>query len=506
MNEWVTTDQENQVEQHNRLGLYLSKGRASAVLVSGRHGRVEVLACFQAATAPDEQAPASLGAVLAREIAARQITFGEAYAALDCRLYSQHQVHSAFTEARQIHSTIRFDLEEVVASDTTNLAIASSICRTGADGADVTVFSADRSVLTEALRDLQANRIDPAVVEPDVVCLARFLRQHFVTPRPAEAMFVVVSQTACWMIRHSDSDAAPSVRSFFLSPRQEVTAVLAREIPITLASLSAEPPVQSVFLAGAVDGVDIRRLHERTGLDVQVIDVAKLCGAGPNAETECGSAAWLAAAHGAALPPGAVRRADLRCDFLPYRGGRLIMERIGRVFSVAMTVLLVTLGAYLQLQVLENNRNVSRIREKLSEDYKAAMYGQDLPRDEAAYKRLQRVFRSLEKAGEAGGSEDENSVTSRLTYIFETFNTAMKTGDQKNPNEIDLKIDSITISDQTIKVAGDTKSRKDTLTLLEAFNKHQRLKKISENLQLKGNRDSFSINLEMKQQSAGKSQ
>ncbi len=95
----------------------------------------------------------------------------------------------------------------------------------------------------------------------------------------------------------------------------------------------------------------------------------------------------------------------------------------------------------------------------------------------------------ISKLRKTGG--DDNSVPAKLTYILEAINTA--------PAKIDIKVNTLTISEKTMRIIGDTKSRPATLALFKSIKNHPKLKKSNENLEQSGSRDSFTIDLELKE-------
>ena len=95
----------------------------------------------------------------------------------------------------------------------------------------------------------------------------------------------------------------------------------------------------------------------------------------------------------------------------------------------------------------------------------------------------------VSKLRKPGG--DDNSVPAKLTYILEAINSA--------PAKIDIKVNTLTVSEKTMRIIGDTKSRPATLALFKSIKDHPKLKKSNENLEQSGSRDSFTIDLELKE-------
>jgi len=510
------------VEQRNRLGIHLSADRAVAVVASVDDQALR--AAFMVRC--DDEHPASLGEQIARELAARNLSCAETFVALDATLTTHHRVRSEFTDFKQIQATIRFDVEEVLATDVSGLAIASCVVDHDENGSALAVFSTDKTLLSAFLGDLQAHDLDPTVIEPDAVCLARLTER--ITEPPAETtLFVFPAEHTCTMIGPSHADGMPAVRSFLWSRNQDRTSVLAREIPLTQAAWNGKHPVEHVALVGAIERIDTKHLAETIhrpvhtvsldallptletpdgtlprpnlsagtaseGAGASHIDSAPPPGepAGPSLEPACLLAAWAAA------PAPRQRQADLRADFAPFIGKRIIIQRYLRIAAVALTILFSLLALDFHSRAGTYKRYSAELWSKLESEYTQAMMGTK-PKDRAPHRALDRVIRGMKQDSRNVGPED--SVPARLTFVLEAVNQAMGVAeDGKNPNAIDLQIERISLTTRTINITGSTKGPDQTLTLLNALNAHPRLTKTSENTYPDGPRGGFTVTLELK--------
>ncbi len=476
------------MQHQNCLGIYLAKDSATAVLLSGHGQKPAVLNCFRISTEPDAEQIASLPSTIAQKVSARGFNVEQVSVAIDCTFFTQHNLHSEFTDQKQIASTIKFDAEDALATDATELAVAFEITNTDQAGSDITIYTSERPMLTDMLLDLQANNIDPIAMEPDIVCLARFLRQNLTLGDDENPLIVILSENSCYMINFSKSQKAPASRSFLLSTSQNKTNVLASQIPLTIASFKSDLPIDSLILAGRIENIDYDMLAERTALVVKTIDLPDTTHADKTLLADCPETDF-AIAYGAALAvlPQA-GKIDFRADFMPYAGKKLLMQKTLRVISVSLAILMIALGTYFQSQVFMNKKNVSRLREKIENEYSAAMYGKKPHKRRSIAKSLKDELTRVKKLRETGG--DENSVPAKLTYILEAINSA--------PPKIDIKVNTLTISEKTMRIIGDTKSRSATLALFKSIKNHPKLKKSNENLEA-GSRDSFTVDLELKE-------
>ncbi|MBN1123500.1 MAG: hypothetical protein JXA82_00735 [Sedimentisphaerales bacterium] len=488
------------MEQNNRLGIHLSQQAATVALVAARQGG-DVQDGFVVSVDPTDMSKCTLAAEIVRQTTSRGWKYDEVFVALDCPFSTQHSLRSEFTEYKQIQSTIKFDVEEAVATDASNLAVASCVTRKGERGSNVTAFTADRSVLTGLLEDLQAGNLDPTTMEPDLVCLARFIEQQFVISDESNPMFVLLSQDVCYMIRPAQSEMAAEMRSFVLGSASDRTGVLTREIPITKASWSAGHPVDQLFLGGMTGSVDLEVLHERIGLEVKTISLTRLAQVSETTVASCPDPVRLAAACAATHPGPRHKHADYREDFAPFLGKRMMMQRMLRIVAVSAAVIFVTVGIQFYTKASQVKTQTHTLHTKLAGEYRRIMQS-PLPDKITPHTKLDGVIRSLKKKGGIAGEED--SVPSKLTFILDAFNKAMGADpeSQKNPNAIDLNIKSITLSSKTIKISGDTKGssagREYLQKLLDALNAHEHLEVVNVVIQSDGNRDAFTVNLELK--------
>ncbi|MHC5059853.1 MAG: type IV pilus biogenesis protein PilM [Planctomycetota bacterium] len=479
------------MEKQNCLGVYLSQEIATAVLLSAKGPNINVQDCFSVSADSAEEPGQSLASVVARKIAARSRSFNSVAVAVDCALFTQNELRSEFTSQKQIAQTIRFDAEEVLAGDSSELAIAFDVLAADQDGSDLAVFAANRVLLEDILADMEDGNIDPMSIEPDVVCLSRFFRHYLEPSEDANPILTIFSQQSCYIIINpSHSKNAPVVRSFLVNSSQDKTQVLARQIPLTTASLKLDRPVTSLLIAGRVENVDYDLLAERTGLEVQTIDLPLPAGADRSESAVQTADAGFAIAYGAALSEFIkTKKTDFREDFAPYMGKKIILQKSLRLISVALTVLLLAAGIHFQLQVFRKNSYTNRLDEKMRAEYSAVMLGRKPPPKEPIPYKLKREYGNILKK-KKGLLGDDASVPAKLAIIFDALESA--------PKKIDLKIESISITPKSMRIIGDTNKRSATLSLFKTF-KEKKFKVQQPNLAQKGNRDTFSIILELSQ-------
>jgi hypothetical protein len=293
-------------------------------------------------------------------------------------------------------------------------------------------------------------------------------------------LFIIFSPQACYVINIDPArpQFAPEVRSFLVDPSQDKTAVLTRQLPLTLAqhsSRSPDRPVTSLYIAGVTEGIDTELLAERTSLCIEMVSLTQICSLEPPAFEDAHAEFGFAVAYGLAL--GELTKAkkyDFRQDFNPYQGKKMILQKTLRLLSVSLTVLLLAAGIFFQLKIFRKNNYIDRLNENLRKDYSSVMFGKKPPPAEPIASKLKREYNRILK----------------LTFLFEAISNA--------PSSINLNIHTISLTAKTIRVIGDTKGRKSTLALFKAIKEHPKLKVSQQNLKQSGNRDTFTITLDPK--------
>jgi hypothetical protein len=475
------------VNENPSVGLFLSRNKAVAVWVSSG-SEAAVLHAIKITPAEDEPSTMALQAALAAVHAGFE--FDEAFIAIDCGYYTQYKLRSEFNDYSQVESTIKFDAEEAAATDAMNLAVAFDITGKNPIGSEVTVYTADRQLLTDILLDVQEGALDPTLIEPDGVCLARALFHDSPMAGRTDTVFVILSSSNCYMIR-PQADFAPQVRTFLIGAGQNVTNILSREIMLAAGSAGSEQPLTSVVLMGSVDAIDRDLLARRSGLEVGVQQPEKEM-AGTASMPEGITSHELMIAYGAALAAKTRgHKTDFRRDFMPYQGRRKVLEGSLRLISISVTVLLVTIAVFFQLKAFRMNRETGKLEAKLLLEHQAVMYGKTPPRGMLVVSSLNRELLRAKQMEAGMGGGDDKSVPAKLTFFLDAVN--------KTPKNVDVNIRQITVTERSMKVVGDTNSRSATESLFNQVKKHPKITMNGETMRVSGdNRDAFQFNVEPK--------
>jgi len=390
------------VEAQNHLGIYLSKDRAAVVCLGSPSRDGKVLGCFSICLEEQaEQNQQVLANLIAQGCAEREWQFTEVSVALDCAMFMQHNTHSEFSNPKQIAATVRFDTEEALATDISNVAIAFMITSSTESGSELTVFTAQRKILSDILLSLQSNNLDPVSIEPDVNCLSRFVGQNVSLPesQSSATLFGLLSSRRGYFVTCSGSQKISAMRTFRIEPQA---------------------------LADCADPVD------------------------------------FAIAYGAALAH--LEKApsiNFRNDFMPYQGKKRRLQRALKFASVSFTVLLLALGLYFQTQLLTVNRGRNSLYNKFAQQYLAVMPGETkLPAgfSEAVSKLGSELRRIRDVKAGLFSVKGEESVSSKLTLVLEALNK-YATQIDLNIDSISVTTRSISIAGETSNASSTQKLR-----------------------------------------------
>lgn len=486
------------MESQNYLGIYLSRDTATVVCLNllGRNGKV--LGSFSVSVEENEQANMqALAGLIAQGCAQRRWSYSEVSVALDCAIFMQHSVHSEFGDRKQIAATIRFDTEEALATDITNIALAFEITSAGQEGSELTVFTAQRKILSELLESLQTHNLDPVNIEPDVSCLSRFICRKGPSAESQQpgTLFGILSRRNGYLIippvsAGPESQKASTVRTFLVGPAQNRGELLSREVLVTTALVKSGEPINYLKIFDSAGTVNHQELSEKLGVESGEVDWLGATGT-EESQTPSDSADVVdyAIAYGAALAHSEKgHHVNFRDDFSPFQGKKLKMQQALKFAVISVTVLLITVGLFFQTQLFRERKSLRKLNAKFAENYSSVMLGQKLTAKAEPVEAVRKLRSELGRIRDAKKGlitiKGEKSISSKLTLVLTAFNACAK--------QTNLNIKSITITARDIIVTGDTSSRQNTQKLFDAVRKNG-LEILRPSYELKGGRDGFSI-------------
>lgn len=477
------------METGNYLGIYLRKGAATVVCVGAGGKGKEVLGAFGVSVDPSvEDSIGSLSAAIAGGCKERGLDFAEVFVALDCGMFMQHDVHSAFHDRKQVASTVRYDTEESLATDVTNLAIAFKVSSSDESGSELMVFTAERELLSEIISGLQANGLDPVTIEPDISCLSRFIRQKFPVSGESKSgsFYAILSVSRGYFVVLSHSGQELRMRTFLVSESQVREELLRREVPISLALIKGEHTVTELKVFDVSGSVNSGRVGVIGGLKAGDIDAGVLSEACSGEQGDNCGQADLAIAYGAAVREGGkAERINFRSDFMPYLARQKQMQKAVKFLSICAAITVISAGVSFQVKLFRMNKPVRELFSRMQSDYTNVMPGRKLAKGEDPVKSLQTEERRIKdlKSGVLSAT-GEKSVPAKLTMVFEAFNRVAK--------ETNLKVDKISISNKNITITGDTSSRSNTLKFFESITK-SKMEMVQKSVETKAGRDVFTM-------------
>ena len=459
------------MKSQNHVGIYISKDTATVVCLGSQGRDGNILDCFSVSVEQQQAAGAQvLASVIAQRFAEKMPMYREAEiaVALDCSMFMQHKVHSEFNDLKQIAATIRFDTEEALATDVTDIGIAFKVISSTQAGSQLAVFTAQRKILSEVLLALQSNNIDPVTMEPDVHCLLRFIGRNISRFQPSEpaTLFGMLSRRSGYFITSSES---PVMRTFILSPTKNRNDLLAREVLVTTALVGLDVPIAHFKVFDSTGSVNYQQLGGKLGIETSEVNLAELATAGPETLGNCADMVDFAIAYGAALAHlDKTHSINFRNDFSPYQGKKVRLQKAIKFLSVSVAVLILALGVYFQMSLLKWNKYRSDLRKNFAKDYLPVMLNEkNLPsKFQEAVRKLRSESKRIEsvKQGLLSATGEESSAA-KLTLLLKAFNECA--------SQTNLNIDKISITAKNISITGDTSHLKNTLKLFDVIKKNQ---------------------------------
>jgi len=482
------------VESQNYLGIYISKNTATIVCLGPQKNVGSTMKCFSVSLEGQEQHDMhTLAGLIAQGCDERNLRFSEVTVALDCSMFMQHSVHSEFNERKQIAATVRFDTEEALATDITNVAVAFEIASSDQTGSQLTVFTAERKILSEVLDALQQYNLDPVNIEPDVNCLSRFVCREVIPAESeqTETLYGMLSHRSGYLIvpsvvANNESPKPSIVRTFLVGATQDRTKLLQREVLVTTALAEGTRPINCLKAFDSAGPVNSRQLGDKLGIEISEIDLLGVAETKHGPDADCDDPVDFVIAYGAAMALSQKDRSvDFREDFSPFQGKKLRQQKTLKTAAISVSILLVAVGLYFQTQLFSINRSKNNLRSKFAKDY-AEVTLDRLPENykiKDAVRQVAKLLRRIEDE-KKGLIPNEKSISSNLTLVLAAFN--------KCAARTNLNIDTITITTKDIMITGDTSNRQNRQKFFETV-RNNGLEIKQEGYSLKDNRENFRI-------------
>ncbi len=448
------------MESQNVLGIYMSRKQATVLRARVKGQHLQITASFTITSPEGDDSLQSLAQRVGQECDQRKMKFSEAAVALDCSLFMQHRVHSEFSHPRQIAATVRFDTEEVLATDVSRMAVAFEIIKTDEKGSHLNVYTVQQDVLSDIILGLQSHRIDPLIMTPDACALTRIFSRSKETPADPGTtglIAVLAREHGYFLQRHAG--AILPLRTFMISSHAQRQDLLQRESLTTIASMGQQSPA-SLAAFDTAESIDNVALQERLGLPVVTAQWSRETELTQQARAEDDDPVHYAVAYGASLCSDMVGEGvNFRNDFMPHQGKRLRLQGAAKWASISVTLLLLAAGLYLQLQVMHTRQYRQQLRNKMAPDYQVAMRGRELTDRANPKYDLDRELKAIKRNNGGVASDDASGSLERL---FKAMNDCK---DQK----LDVVVDSIDITPKTIQLRGQASDSAQVLRFFKAL-------------------------------------
>lgn len=479
----------------NYLGIYISKDTATAVCVEPNGGGNKIVGGFSVSAGQQEQPNIqALANMIAEGCAERKLAFSEVAVALDCAMFMQHTVKSQFTDLKQIAATIRFDTEEALATDISDIALAFQITSIDESGSTLTVFTAQKNLLSEVVKALQQHNLDPVTLEPDIHCLSRYIDNKTKSTRSEQAtLYAMISGRSGYLIAPpppaGSTHKSSMVRTFLIGPKQNRAELLTREVLMTSALAQGAEPIKSMRVCDSTTDINTEPLSDRLGIETAAFELFEAAPGEIQNIGECSDRIQCAIACGAAMSLfEKEHNVNFRDDFNPYQGKKMQLQNALKFAAVSISVLIIVIGLYFQIELYKVNRDRKNLRNKLSRNY-ATVALEKLPEKttfKQAVKDLGTLRRKIEAQTKGLGDTDRASISSKLTLLLKAFKEC---ADKTNLN---IKRISINTNSQNITITGDTSGRPQTTLFFNTLRKNG-LSINTPGYNTVGNRDGFSI-------------
>ncbi len=484
------------MESINLLGIYFKRETATVVCFNSRSKGDNISDSFTVkVTDPEQPKIPALANLISEGCSERKIQFSEVAVAIDCSLFMQHSLHSDFTDPKQVASTVRFDTEEALATDISEVALTFEINSKSEKGSNLTVFTAQKKILSEILLSLQQYGFDPITMKPDVNCLSKIIFQKIPAGETTEGlMFALLSENNGYLIIPKASDGTGkynsySARTFLVGPRQNRTDLLAREILMTTALFNGQEKINSLKIFDSAGVVDFPSITGKTGILARNIEFFGEPDTSVDESDNKVNRIDFTIACGAAMSLNEKEQTvNFREDFSPFQGKKIKTQKALKFAMASLTILLIAIGLYFHMNYYSVTRDIKKARAKFSKNYEIVMGKK--PLDTASGKTiLKNLGYELDKVEKenAGIITTGASVSSKLTLVLKAFNECAK--------KANLKIKSIDITEKNITISGDVSGK--AITLIDVLEKTG-LNIKSSNIQHedRSNRDVFTLTLE----------
>ncbi len=436
--------------KHSCLGIYYCPNGVTAVLVKKQGDTFSTVSTFK--IVPDASAsdtsPTVLLEQLAQQVHQKHSRISSVSLALGSQLYQTLFCHTHFTENRQLKQTLRFDIEEDIASDSENLALCYHKLPVSGAGSNLLVYTLDRDKIRELLPCFEQVNLDALRAEPDVTSWQHYLSHQEDIPPAMPTVFVAWAFSSLYILA-LDKDQQPILtRSFVCASASQAHEVLLTELQRSLAPLpEAQQPSHLFYHSGSFTRDQIQQIEIRLSISCRSLSEED---------------AVSAFAAGAAI--GWLEKQDtpdFRRDKLPSKTYLSARQKALYGLSAAMVFLLLSLLFVLTAHTGKYKNRFKEADAQMKTAYtsvfgKAPSASVYIPRAiNGKYNRMRRTSRN----------QTAETLSDSASYTFMLVMQALA----RLGENFDLKIDMLRLTPKDVRLAGSIGNLKDFEKLRNAI-------------------------------------
>jgi hypothetical protein len=421
--------------KHSCLGIHYCPNGAAAVLVKKQGDKFSTVSAFKIVTngSASGTSPTELLEQLARQVHQKHSRIASVSLALGSRLYQTLFCHTHFTENRQLKQTLRFDIEEDIASDSENLTLCYYKLPLSGPGSDLLVYTLDRDKIQELLPCFEQVNLDALRAEPDVTAWQHYLSHQEDIAHAEPSVFVAWAFSSLYILVLDADRRAILTRSFVCASASQAHEVLLTELQRSLAPLpEAQQPKHLFYHSGSFTKDQIRQIETRLSIpcrSLSEVDAVSAFAAGA-------AIGWLAKQDAP----------DFRRDHLPSKTYLSARNKALYGLSAALVCLLLSLLFVLNAHTDKYKQRYEEADAQMNRAY-TSVFGKkpagsvDIP---PAIRNKHRRLRS------ASRSQSNEALSDSASHTFLLMMQALA----RLGENFDLKIDILRLTPKDVRLAG----------------------------------------------------
>jgi hypothetical protein len=422
--------------KHSCLGIHYGANGAVAVLVKKQGSSFSAVSTFKVvpeATAA-KTSPSELLETLAQQIHQKHSRISSVSLALGPRWYQTLFCHTHFTEPRQLKQTLRYDIEEDIASDSEDQALCYQKLPITGPGSDLMVYTLDRDKIQEVLPCFEQVNLDALRAEPDISAWGHYLSHEKDIPADEPIVFVAWAFSSLYILIWDQQRRSILTRSLVCASASQAHEVLLTELRRSLAPLpDAQQPRHLFYHAGSFTQDQIQQMETRLPMPCR-----------PLPESD----AVLAFAAGAAI--GWLDKEDVpdfRSDKIPSKTYLSARNKALYGLGAAVVFLLLSLSFVLYAYSSSYQKSLNEADSQMNEAYTSVM-GKPPGKSATISREIKREYNKLRNR--SNRAQSDQVMTDSASHTFMLIMQALAGLGEK----FDLKINMLRLSPKDARLQG----------------------------------------------------